>query len=154
RFPGRGHKFRGPARLSPPGRADSLPPMDLTNIGIGFVPFETRNAVVARLAIQADEAGLASVGVAEGWTYDSTILLAELAQKTARIGLGASVLSVWGRSPATIALAATGLQRCSGGRFTLRLGGGRSAAGAAPRRGPRACPASRGSVRSRACATR
>jgi alkanesulfonate monooxygenase SsuD/methylene tetrahydromethanopterin reductase-like flavin-dependent oxidoreductase (luciferase family) len=98
--------------------------MDMTNIGVGFVPFETRTGVIARLATQADEAGLASVGVAEGWTYDSTILLAELAQKTSRIGLGASVLSVWGRSPATIALAATGLQRCSGGRFTLGIGAG------------------------------
>jgi alkanesulfonate monooxygenase SsuD/methylene tetrahydromethanopterin reductase-like flavin-dependent oxidoreductase (luciferase family) len=34
------------------------------------------------------------------------------------------VLSVWGRSPASLALAAAGLQRASGGRFTLGLGAG------------------------------
>jgi alkanesulfonate monooxygenase SsuD/methylene tetrahydromethanopterin reductase-like flavin-dependent oxidoreductase (luciferase family) len=34
------------------------------------------------------------------------------------------VLSVWGRSAATMAMGAAGLQRCSGGRFVLGLGAG------------------------------
>src|SRR4029079_18594867 len=38
------------------------------------------------------------------------------------IGLASSVLSAWGRTPGTLALTAAGLQRCSGGRFTLGLG--------------------------------
>jgi alkanesulfonate monooxygenase SsuD/methylene tetrahydromethanopterin reductase-like flavin-dependent oxidoreductase (luciferase family) len=93
-------------------------------LGIAFTPFETRVDVIARLAIQADQLGLDRVDVAEGWTHDGTILLAELAARTSRIGLGTSVLSVWGRTPATIALAATGLQRVSGGRFSLGIGAG------------------------------
>ena len=52
------------------------------------------------------------------------ILLAELALRTSRIGLGTSVISAWGRTPATIALGAAGLQRCSGGRFSLGIGAG------------------------------
>src|SRR6185312_10964251 len=60
--------------------------------------------------------------VAEGWTHDSMILLAEIAQRTTRIGIGTSVISSWGRTPATIALGAAGLQRCSGGRFSLGIG--------------------------------
>ncbi len=91
-------------------------------VGVGFTPFETRADVIVRLALQADELGLDRVEVAEGWTNDSVVLLAELAQRTSRIGLGTSVISAWGRTPGTIAMAASGLQRCSGGRFSLGIG--------------------------------
>ncbi len=91
-------------------------------LGVAFTPFETRADVMLRLAIRADMLGFRRVEVAEGWTHDATILLAEIAQRTSRIGLASSVLSVWGRTPGTLALTAAGLQRCSGGRFTLGLG--------------------------------
>jgi alkanesulfonate monooxygenase SsuD/methylene tetrahydromethanopterin reductase-like flavin-dependent oxidoreductase (luciferase family) len=45
-----------------------------------------------------------------------------MAMLTSRIGLGAGIISAWSRTPATIALAAAGLQRCSDGRFWLGLG--------------------------------
>jgi alkanesulfonate monooxygenase SsuD/methylene tetrahydromethanopterin reductase-like flavin-dependent oxidoreductase (luciferase family) len=93
-------------------------------VGVAFTPFETRIDVILRLAEQADELGLDRVDVAEGWTHDSMILLAELALRTSRIGLGTSVISAWGRTPATIALGATGLQRTSEGRFSLGIGAG------------------------------
>jgi alkanesulfonate monooxygenase SsuD/methylene tetrahydromethanopterin reductase-like flavin-dependent oxidoreductase (luciferase family) len=93
-------------------------------VGIAFTPFETRADVILRLAMRADALGLARVDVAEGWTHDALILLAEIAHRTERIGLGASVVSVWGRTPATLALGAAGLQRASGGRFALGLGAG------------------------------
>src|SRR6185503_2369451 len=93
-------------------------------LGVGFTPFETRADVIVRLALQADESGLDRVEVAEGWTHDSMILLAELAQRTSRVHLGTSVISVWGRTPATIALGAAGLQLASDGRFSLGLGAG------------------------------
>jgi len=93
-------------------------------IGIAFTPFETRTDVILRLATQADDLGVDRVDVAEGWTHDSMILLAELALRTSRIDLGTSVISAWGRTPATIALGAAGLQRCSGGRFSLGIGAG------------------------------
>jgi alkanesulfonate monooxygenase SsuD/methylene tetrahydromethanopterin reductase-like flavin-dependent oxidoreductase (luciferase family) len=92
--------------------------------GIAFTPFETRPEVILRLAQRAETLDLDSVGVAEAWTHDATILLAELAARTSRIGLSSGVLSVWGRTPATLALAAAGLQRVSDGRFTLGLGAG------------------------------
>ena len=93
-------------------------------VGVGFTPFETRADVVVRLALRAEAAGVEAVGVAEGWTHDAVVLLAELAQRTNRIRIGTSVLSVWGRSAATLAMSAAGLQRCSGGRFVLGLGAG------------------------------
>jgi alkanesulfonate monooxygenase SsuD/methylene tetrahydromethanopterin reductase-like flavin-dependent oxidoreductase (luciferase family) len=91
-------------------------------VGVGFTPFETRADVMVRLATRADESALDRAEVAEGWTHNSMILLAELAVRTSRIGLGTSVISAWGRTPATIALGAAGLQRCSGGRFSLGIG--------------------------------
>jgi alkanesulfonate monooxygenase SsuD/methylene tetrahydromethanopterin reductase-like flavin-dependent oxidoreductase (luciferase family) len=93
-------------------------------VGVSFTPFETRAEVIMRLAIRADELGLDRVSIAEGWTHDSMILLAELALRTSRIDLGTGVVSVWKRTPATIALGAAGLQRCSGGRFSLGIGAG------------------------------
>jgi alkanesulfonate monooxygenase SsuD/methylene tetrahydromethanopterin reductase-like flavin-dependent oxidoreductase (luciferase family) len=91
---------------------------------MGFTPFETRTDVILRLAAQAEQLGLDRVDVAEGWTHDSMTLLAELALRTSDIAIGTSVISVWGRTPGTIALGAAGLQRISGGRFSLGLGAG------------------------------
>jgi alkanesulfonate monooxygenase SsuD/methylene tetrahydromethanopterin reductase-like flavin-dependent oxidoreductase (luciferase family) len=93
-------------------------------IGIGFTPFETRADVLMRLAVRADAAGIEAIGIAEGWSHDALVLLAEIAQRTNRIGIATSVLSVWGRTAATLAMGAAGMQRCSGGRFVLGLGAG------------------------------
>src|SRR4051794_37729663 len=93
-------------------------------VGVAFTPFETRTDVIVRLAMRADALGLDRVEVAEGWTHDAIGLLAELALRTERIGLGTGILSVWGRTPATIAFSAVGLQRISGGRFSLGIGAG------------------------------
>ena len=93
-------------------------------LGVGFTPFETRTDVIARVTSHAEDIGLDRVDVAEGWTHDSLILLAELAARTSRIALGTSIISVWGRTPATMALGAAGLQRCSEGRFSLGIGAG------------------------------
>lgn len=83
---------------------------------------EIRRDVILRAAGLADELGYEVFSVAEGWGQDSTILLAELATTTRRITLAAGVLSVWGRTPATIAMAAATLHRLAGGRFVLGLG--------------------------------
>ena len=93
-------------------------------LGVGFTPFETRTDVISRVTGHAEEIGLDRVDVAEGWTHDSLIVLAELAAQTSRIGLGTGIISVWGRTPATMALGAAGLQRQSGGRFSLGIGAG------------------------------
>jgi len=93
-------------------------------MGVAFTPFETRVDTILRIAQQAEALDLERVEVAEAWSHDATIVLAQIAATTTRIGLGTGVLSVWGRTPATIALAAAGLQRASGGRFSLGLGAG------------------------------
>jgi alkanesulfonate monooxygenase SsuD/methylene tetrahydromethanopterin reductase-like flavin-dependent oxidoreductase (luciferase family) len=92
------------------------------SVGLAFTPFEDRVEVIERAAVLAEERGLQSIGVAEAMTLAAPIVLARLAERTERIGLMSGVLSVWGRTPATLALTAAELQRVSGGRFVLGLG--------------------------------
>jgi alkanesulfonate monooxygenase SsuD/methylene tetrahydromethanopterin reductase-like flavin-dependent oxidoreductase (luciferase family) len=85
-------------------------------------PFYTDTEATIRLAVGAEELGYAGFGSAEGWTNDAVVVLTRIAGVTSRIGLATSVLPVWSRTPAAIAMAATSLQRASGGRFSLGLG--------------------------------
>ena len=93
-------------------------------IGVGFTPFEDRPDVISRAAVHAESRGFAFVSVAEAMSLAAPIVLARLADRTERIGLMTGVLSVWSRTPATLALTASELQRLSAGRFTLGLGAG------------------------------
>jgi hypothetical protein len=83
---------------------------------------ETRHDVIVQAAQLADELGYEAFAVPEGWALDSTPLLAELARRTRRITLVSAVLSVWGRTPATLAMTAATLYRLAQGRYVLGLG--------------------------------
>ena len=90
--------------------------------GVGLTPMETRRDVIVRAAVLADELGYEIFAVPEGWGLDSTPVLTEIALRTARIRLASAVLSVWGRTPATLAMTAATLHQVSGGRYVLGLG--------------------------------
>jgi alkanesulfonate monooxygenase SsuD/methylene tetrahydromethanopterin reductase-like flavin-dependent oxidoreductase (luciferase family) len=90
--------------------------------GAGLTPMETRRDVIVRAAVLADELGYEFFAVPEGWGLDSTPLLTEIALRTSRIRLASAVLSVWGRTPGTLAMTAATLQQISGGRYILGLG--------------------------------
>ncbi len=90
--------------------------------GVGLTPMETRRDVIVRAAMLADELGYEIFAVPEGWGLDSTPVLAEIALRTARIQLVSGVLSVWGRTPATLAMTAATLHQVCGGRYVLGLG--------------------------------
>jgi alkanesulfonate monooxygenase SsuD/methylene tetrahydromethanopterin reductase-like flavin-dependent oxidoreductase (luciferase family) len=91
-------------------------------VGAGVTPFHTDGDATIRLAVAAEELGYARFGTAEGWTHDAVVLLTQIAGVTSRIGLATTVLPVWSRTPAAIAMAAASLQRASDGRFALGLG--------------------------------
>lgn len=74
------------------------------------------------LVQEADRLGYASVWVAEAYGSDSPTVLAWLAAQTERIGLGAGVMQIPGRTPAMTAMTAATLDTLSGGRFLLGLG--------------------------------
>jgi len=89
---------------------------------VGLTPMETRRDVIVRAAVLADELGYETFAVPEGWGLDSTPVLTEIALRTARIQVASAVLSVWGRTPATLAMTAATLHQVSGGRYVLGLG--------------------------------
>ena len=90
--------------------------------GVALTPMETRRDVIVRTAALADELGYELFAVPEGWGLDSAPVLAEIAMHTTRIQLASGVLSVWGRTPATLAMTAATLDQISGGRYVLGLG--------------------------------
>jgi alkanesulfonate monooxygenase SsuD/methylene tetrahydromethanopterin reductase-like flavin-dependent oxidoreductase (luciferase family) len=83
---------------------------------------ETRREVIVRVAVLADELGYETFAVPEAWGLDSTPVLAEIALRTARIQVASGVLSVWGRTPATLAMTAATLHQVCQGRYALGLG--------------------------------
>jgi alkanesulfonate monooxygenase SsuD/methylene tetrahydromethanopterin reductase-like flavin-dependent oxidoreductase (luciferase family) len=90
--------------------------------GVALTPMETRRDVMVRAARLADELGYEVFALPEGWGLDSTTVLAEIASATDRIRLASGVLSIWGRTPATLAMTAATLDQISGGRYLLGLG--------------------------------
>jgi len=91
-------------------------------IGIHVGHWEGEPHDVAALAVEAERAGFDSVWTSETWGSDGAILLAWIAARTERIGLGAGVLQMPARSPAASAMAAITLDHLSGGRMRLGLG--------------------------------
>lgn len=93
-------------------------------IAVGVTPMETRREVIVHLAQRAEQLGYSAFFVAEGWGHDAFALLADVAARTTTLRIGTSVINVWGRSAATIAMSATTLAQQSAGRFVLGLGAG------------------------------
>jgi alkanesulfonate monooxygenase SsuD/methylene tetrahydromethanopterin reductase-like flavin-dependent oxidoreductase (luciferase family) len=91
-------------------------------LSAAVMPLENRRDQFVLLATLADELGYDGVMFPETWSYDITVLLAEIAVKTRRVRLGTGILGVWNRSAATIAMAAATLASQSNGRFILGLG--------------------------------
>lgn len=73
-------------------------------------------------AILAEELGYSSLSMGESWGEDALTSLAQLAAVTSRIRIGSSIVPVFARSPANLAMAALNLDRMSEGRFFLGLG--------------------------------
>jgi F420-dependent oxidoreductase-like protein len=91
-------------------------------IGIHVGHWERRPRDVAGLAAEVERAGFDSVWVSETWGSDATVLLATIASRTERIGIGAGILQIPARTPAATAMAAITLDHLSGGRLRLGLG--------------------------------
>jgi alkanesulfonate monooxygenase SsuD/methylene tetrahydromethanopterin reductase-like flavin-dependent oxidoreductase (luciferase family) len=83
---------------------------------------ETRRDIIVRAAMLADSLGYEAFCVPEGWGLDSTLVLTEIALRTQRIRPVSGILSVWGRTPGTLAMSAATLAQISGGRYVLGLG--------------------------------
>ena len=74
------------------------------------------------LAGEAETAGLDRIWVAEAYGSDAVTVLAAIAARTTRIGIGSAVLQIPARTPAATVMTAATLDALSGGRFSLGLG--------------------------------
>jgi alkanesulfonate monooxygenase SsuD/methylene tetrahydromethanopterin reductase-like flavin-dependent oxidoreductase (luciferase family) len=96
--------------------------MTMNRRGVALTPMETRPDIIVRTAQLADELGYELFAVPEGWGLDSTLMATEIVLRTRRITVMSAVLSVWGRTPGTLAMTAATLHRISAGRYILGLG--------------------------------
>jgi F420-dependent oxidoreductase-like protein len=77
---------------------------------------------IREAAALAEELGYSCITMGESWGEDALTSLAQIAAVTSRIRVGTSILPVFARSPANIAMAALNMDRMSEGRFFLGLG--------------------------------
>ena len=77
---------------------------------------------VLELASRADELGYSCITMGEAWGQDAFTSLAQIAAVTSRIRIGTSIVPIFARSPANIAMTAGNLDLMSEGRFFLGLG--------------------------------
>jgi len=73
-------------------------------------------------AVLAEDLGYSCLTMGESWGEDAFTGLAQLAAVTSRIRIGTSIVPVFARSPANLAMTALNMDRMSEGRFFLGLG--------------------------------
>src|SRR5215469_10623722 len=69
-----------------------------------------------------ERAGLDVVSMPEAYSFDSVSQLGYLAARTSTVELTSSILNIYSRTPALLAMTAAGLDYVSGGRFILGIG--------------------------------
>src|SRR3954454_18286054 len=74
------------------------------------------------VAEEADRLGYSVCWAAEAYGSDAPTVLAFVAARTQRIGVGSAVMQIPARTPAMTAMTAATLDRLSGGRFRLGVG--------------------------------
>lgn len=74
------------------------------------------------LAVRAEELGYDRVWLPETWGRNGVSILTRIASETKSIGIGASVLNVYSRSPTLLGQTAVTLQEISAGRMRMGIG--------------------------------
>lgn len=77
---------------------------------------------IPELSRLAEAHGFGCCWAGEANNKDPSIMLAAIAAVTSRIQIGSAIYHILGRTPATLALQAVGLEELSGGRFLLGIG--------------------------------
>src|SRR5947199_8395453 len=95
----------------------------MADVGImGMRPAGMTWRQILDAAVLAERLGYSCITMGESWGEDALTSLAQIAAVTSRIRVGTSILPVFARSPANIAMAALNMDRMSEGRFFLGLG--------------------------------
>ena len=90
-------------------------------VGYSLGPLLSMQEVLA-CARLADAGNVDSIWVPESWGRESFSTLGAVSQMTKRVRLGTSIMSVFARTPATVAMGATTLDMLSGNRSVIGIG--------------------------------
>jgi F420-dependent oxidoreductase-like protein len=77
---------------------------------------------IRQAAVLAEELGYSCVTMGESWGEDALTSLAQIGAVTSRMRVGTSIVPVFARSPANLAMTALNMDRMTEGRFFLGLG--------------------------------
>jgi len=91
-------------------------------LNLGYQSAWTTPADHLAMAQEADRLGFSVVWAAEAYGSDTVSVLAWIAGQTQQIDIGAAVMQIPARTPATTAMTAATIDALSGGRFRLGLG--------------------------------
>lgn len=91
-------------------------------IGYSLGPLLSMHEVLACAKMADSQENVDSLWVPESWGRESFSTLGAISQVTKRVRLGTSIISIYARTPATVAMAATTLDMLSGNRTIIGLG--------------------------------
>ena len=89
---------------------------------MGLRPPGSNWETTKELAILAEELGYDNITMGESWAEDAFTSLAQISAVTKKIRIGTSIVPVYARTPANLAMTALNMDVMSNGRFFLGLG--------------------------------
>lgn len=96
--------------------------MTINKIGYSLGPLLSMHEVLACAEMVDAKNNVDSLWVPESWGRESFATLGAISQITKRVRLGTSIISIYARTPATVAMGATTLDMLSGNRAIVGLG--------------------------------
>ncbi|HEX7031799.1 MAG TPA: LLM class flavin-dependent oxidoreductase, partial [Nitrososphaera sp.] len=91
-------------------------------IGYSLGPLLSMQEVLACAKMADSKENVDSLWVPESWGRESFATLGAISQVTKRVRLGTSIISIYARTPATVAMGATTLDMLSGNRTVIGVG--------------------------------
>lgn len=96
--------------------------MTAGKIGYSLGPLLSMHEVLACAKMADSYQNIDSLWIPESWGRESFSTLGAMSQVTKKVRLGTSIVSIYSRTPATMAMAATTLDMLSGNRTVIGLG--------------------------------
>lgn len=96
--------------------------MTVEKLGYSFGPLLSMNEILICAKMADQQENVDSLWVPESWGRESFSTLGAMSQITKKVRLGTSIVSIYSRTPATVAMAATSLDMLSHNRIIIGLG--------------------------------
>jgi 5,10-methylenetetrahydromethanopterin reductase len=96
--------------------------MTVEKLGYSLGPLLSMNEILLCAKMADQQESVDSLWVPESWGRESFSTLGAISQITKKVRLGTSIVSIYSRTPATVAMAATSLDTLSDNRLIIGLG--------------------------------